>query len=194
MGWLFNRYMTTKKSIIANLTKEWDTRNSADDAIKNSDTYTVSTCLKHCYRGNNFKGVLWSVREIKYYNKANDSLLETRRAILCDLLEYDKNNECWGYKDLDECSGPNYYSCPLSYLNMVAVPDSQYARTWREKVEKYHAEKTLSFKPKIGDKVKLKPGYAFDEVIIVSVKPLRCNAHGSTIYKLPRKAIKCKVS
>lgn len=59
----------------------------------------------------------------------------TERWIGCDLLEYSKRDEGWGYKDMDESMHPYYYSCPLSYLDMVPVVGSE---EWRQGVREYH--------------------------------------------------------
>ena len=140
MGWLFCFNMTRRKDMVADRIKIWDTKNSYPE----NENYIISTCLRHCYRGNAFSGVLWTVRETVTYNKANDEVVETRRWIACDILRYDNKNKCWGYKDLDESVGPNYYSCPLSYLEGLSEPRNDYAKEWREDVRKYHADRKLS--------------------------------------------------
>ena len=88
-------------------------------------------CLRHCYRGNNFSGVLWSAWEFD----SGD------RGIRCDLLRFDSADGKWSYKPLDESMEPYYYSCPLGYLDLV--PDnSKFARPeWRAKVRQYHDPK-----------------------------------------------------
>lgn len=48
----------------------------------------------------------------------------------------------WGYKALTEYEGPYYYSCPLSFLAEVPVPEkSPYALGWRGKVLEWHRKK-----------------------------------------------------
>lgn len=59
----------------------------------------------------------------------------------------------WGYKDIDESMGPCELDCPLSVLDATPLHDpenSQYAVQWRERVRAYHAE--------MADKRKLKSG------------------------------------
>jgi len=92
--------------------------------------------IKHCIRGN----VLWTVHVIRdVATKA-----EVQRFIGCFLLRSDPGYG-WGYKDMDESSGPCYYSCPLAYLDMVTCPeDTPYAKAWREKVQTYHTRIKLS--------------------------------------------------
>lgn len=88
-----------------------------------------SECIAHCYRGGIFRGVLWSV-----WRNPNGTY------ILCDILEY--RNNCWWNKPITEDMGPFYYSCPLSYLNMVPVKNQE----WRNQVRNYHICKKLKAK------------------------------------------------
>lgn len=44
----------------------------------------------------------------------------------------------WGYKSMDESCGPNYYDCPISYLDKANAPVG-YAEAWRAEVRKQHA-------------------------------------------------------
>ena len=91
-----------------------------------------ATCLRHCYRGNAYRGVLWSVWEAnEQFRQAHPG--EPDRGIACDLLEY--RDGMWFHKPLSERSHPYYYSCPLGYLEMVPAACEQ----WREQVRKYHA-------------------------------------------------------
>jgi hypothetical protein len=91
----------------------------------------------------------------------------------------------WGYKSMDESMGPAYYTCPLSYLDMVPMPDSPYAREWREKVREYHAKQRRKFK--VGQVVKL-VGSTIPQVTITSARPLEGRYNGRT-YRIPRKMI-----
>lgn len=112
MGWLY--YASTRRDLIADRTKTEET-----------DTHKF-VCLKHCTRGN----VLWTVWQIT--DKATG---EYRRLIGCDLMQAHPVYG-WGYKDLDESMGPCYYTCPLSYLDLVPVKNER----WRESVRKYAAD------------------------------------------------------
>jgi hypothetical protein len=85
------------------------------------EPFNGQRCLRHCYRGNAYKGVLWSVWESPAGNY-----------IRCDLLHY--RDGMWMHKPMDESMGPFFYSCPLSYLKMAPVADP----TWRECVVAYH--------------------------------------------------------
>lgn len=88
--------------------------------------------LRHCYRGNSYSGVLWSVWEVL----TDDGVVDDRY-IRCDLLRrYDIG---WGYKDLTEWAQPYYYSCPVGYLDLVQP--EEYTGTcpeWRAWVRQAH--------------------------------------------------------
>jgi hypothetical protein len=184
MGWLYQYEMTRRSDIITDRTKTWDSRTFENDA----ETYRVTKCLKHCYRGNSFAGILWTVRETTVYNSKTDEVIETVRWIGCDKLAYCRRDECWGYKDMEESMGPGYYSCPLSYLEMTPPYDNDWARKWREQVREYHNRRKPSFKPKVGTYVILKEGWSRrGPFFITSVNPLRGN--DGRDCRIPRKAL-----
>lgn len=54
----------------------------------------------------------------------------------------------WGYKGMDECSGPYEVNCPLSLLNAADAPRGEHAASWRQQVREYHARR------------KARPGYS----------------------------------
>jgi len=129
MGWLFTSGQT-KKQLIQERTTSWN--NDWQLARIPPDFCgprlpVRATCLAHCYRGNNFSGVLWTVWEVVKGSVA-------ARYIGCDLLQWDRGCQGWGYKDMDESMGPFYYSCPLKYLAMVPVANE----SWRDGVKNYH--------------------------------------------------------
>jgi hypothetical protein len=128
MGWLF-KPGSTRKGLIGERIEGWERTNN-ESTVK-------STCLAHCYRGGNFRGVLWTVWE-RTYEKDGQQTRPTERWIACDLLEYSKADQGWGYKDMEEAMGPYYFSCPLSYLKMVPFVTNQ---SWREGVQRYHARR-----------------------------------------------------
>ena len=45
----------------------------------------------------------------------------------------------WGYKDMEESMHPYYYSCPLSYLELVPIDQYGGNAAWRAGVQQYHA-------------------------------------------------------
>lgn len=107
MGWYSNR--GNRKYVIEQLT-------AGNNRTK---------CIRHCYRGNAFTGVLWQVWECDIIPKT---------FITVDILEY--RNGQWYNKPIDESMGPYYYSCPLAYLDLASVENP----AWRESVKEYHAK------------------------------------------------------
>lgn len=63
------------------------------------------------------------------------------RGIMVTLIN--KNGGLWGYKDMDENMGPNVCDCPLTFLTLAGEPRTEYARTWRKRVEAFHAQKLV---------------------------------------------------
>lgn len=182
MGWLFSPSWN-RKSLIQERIESW---NSKDRDLDNPN-YVVATCLKHCYRGNAFFGVLWTVWEHKLLDRKNDKLIKIDKWIGCDLLKCENYNGTkeWGYKDMEESCGPNYCSCPLSYLELAPCTNVN----WRRQVRIYHARRNI--KLKIGQVVKLKEGYEpQSDFRIVSIRPLKgvC-INENRIYRLQKKAI-----
>jgi hypothetical protein len=181
MGWSYGYYSKTNliQELIADYS--WEIEKTGEVAKK--------VCLKHCYRGNNWTGVLWSVWEVTKTLTGEKTKID--RYIGCDLLRCYAGKE-WGYKGMDESVGPNYYSCPISYLDMTPpLENNGYSKKWRKEVRLRAAQYKATFKIKVGDVVELKDGYTINFVEIVSIKPLR----GKTVisgqeYKIPRKAIK----
>jgi hypothetical protein len=135
--------------------------------------YVERTCLKHCYRGNAYKGVLWTVWEVKKVTADGET---TNRYIGCDILQYYKYDG-WGYKDLEESSGPGYLSCPLSYLEMVPEPKSAYAKQWRQAVRERHEKRarkiSKGFTYKAANGTVLGKGKNKTKVLTIKVLSLR---------------------
>lgn len=86
--------------------------------------------LAHSVCGNN----LWTVIEKP----------DGTRFIALDLLQAGNkaHGEGWGHKDLCESMGPSQVDCPLKFLDMVPMPESEYAAGWRESVRAHHKRKT----------------------------------------------------
>ena len=136
MGWLF-KCGSTRRGLIAERTEGWE--RTKDDGL-----VIKSTCLAHCYRGNTFSGVLWSVWERTFTTDDVESSPK-QRWIQCDLVRYQQ--DAWGYKDMEESMGPYYFSCPLKYLGMVPLDVYGGNASWREQVIDHHrrsAEKRLA--------------------------------------------------
>jgi len=111
MGWMFLYDCPTKQDLIRSIIRP----QHHEDWHKE--------VLKHCCRGN----CLWSVEHIWNTKTGAD-----RKTIVLYLME--KQDGCWGYKDLDEGMGPYYYSCPTSYFELAGPTEDKGARLWREKV------------------------------------------------------------
>lgn len=126
MGWNYPHGLNRKK-LIAQRVAGWE-RDTDEMLVK-------STCLKHCYRGNVFSGVLWSVWE-RTFTKDGEQVQPTERWIQCDLLRCDQGE--WGYKDMEESMGPYYFSCPLGYLSLVPIDHYGGNAEWREQVVEHH--------------------------------------------------------
>ena len=171
MGWTVPFDMPHRADLIADRVKTQEQKNS-------DGTVTTWKSLAHCYRGGMRSGVLYIVWEVATVNP--DEIIKSHRFIEIDLLKYGKDNQCgstWGYKDMTEECGPYNYSCPLSYLDMVPEPDSEYARNWRKGVREYHdkrrAQRGLLKGIGVGDTIVFKEGVTPPSVVVSSVKPLR---------------------
>jgi hypothetical protein len=128
MGWTYP-FGSSRRDLIAERTRsrEWQ-----------SGEMTVKTaCLAKCFRGGSFSGVLWIVWE-RTFTVNGQEVRPTERWIGCDLMEYAKQFDGWGYKDLDESMHPFYYSCPLGYLEMVPLDKFGGNPEWRAGVMAYH--------------------------------------------------------
>jgi len=129
MGWLFP-YCATKPGLIKQIIEPVE--------LSNEKYFKLTRrALKHCYRGNTYRGVLWVVFEMEKLNTATSNKLVDR--VICAYL-LERREGSWGYKCLEEPMGPYYYSCPLGYLKLV--PEDLYPanvhKDWREGVLAYH--------------------------------------------------------
>jgi len=168
MGWTFTQN-ANRQDIIANRVKPWY-----------GTTGDYHEVIAYSTAGN----VLWSVRRIIYANGDKPVMF-----IGCDLLATHKGYG-WGYKDMCESTHPFYYTCPLSYLEMV-TPESpnDFNLEWRDGVKAYWAERKRkrAIKVVVGQAVKL-VGSTIPEITITSVKPL-LGTYAGTVYRIPRKMI-----
>jgi len=130
MGWLFIPG-STRRNLINDRIRDWQ---------RASNEVQVETkCLAHCFRGGRFSGVLWSVWE-RTFIKDGQEVEPKQRWIQCDLLQYSRLNEGWGYKDMEESMHPYFYSCPLGYLRLVPISEYGGNREWRVGVQAYHED------------------------------------------------------
>lgn len=129
MGWLFVPG-SNRRSMIKDRTSAWERSNDDGTTIR-------TTCLAHCFRGNCFSGVLWSAFE-RTFSRDSEQTEPEQRWIQCDLLQYSRSDDGWGYKDMDESMHPYYYSCPKKYLELVPLETYSGIAEWREQVHQYH--------------------------------------------------------
>lgn len=126
MGWTYP-HNVNRQQLIAQRVDGWE-RDTGEMLVN-------STCLKHCYRGGVFSGVLWSVWE-RTFTKDDKEVQPTERWIQCDLLRCDRGE--WGYKEMEESMHPYFYSCPLGYLDLVPIDKFGGNEEWRELVIQHH--------------------------------------------------------
>lgn len=55
----------------------------------------------------------------------------------------EKGSTEWGYKAMDECSGPYEVNCPLALLDAAEAPRGEFATVWRQQVREYHAKRKV---------------------------------------------------
>jgi len=111
MGWLYP-YGISRRDLITDCLRSWHSPHGS------------SRSIAHCTRGN----VLWVVWE-QYIQSTG----HFERFIICILLQ--RSSDGWGYKDMDESTGPYYWTCPLKYLKMAP---RVFSKDWREGVQEYH--------------------------------------------------------
>lgn len=128
MGWLFP-HGASRKSLIEDRTKAWERQ--VGDMLVRTD------CRKHCVRGGRFRFVLWTVWR-RTFTVDGVEVRPEERWIGCDLCQYSKDSEGFGFKDMSEAEHPYYYSCPLSYLYLVPIERFGGNQEWRTIVVEHH--------------------------------------------------------
>jgi len=123
--------------------------------------------IAHALRGS----VLWTVNQITH-RETGDTIV----FIGCDLLR--KDGEWCGYKDMDETTGPYYYSCPMKFLGMAPERNP----VWRERVREYHRLRARRFS--VGQRVAV-IGCTVPWVRITGTSPLT-GEYGGVHYNLKR--------
>lgn len=147
MGWLFTDG-ATKASIVKHLT---------------TDNEHVTT-HRYSVRGN----TLWAI-QTAHHLEGNDRGIPPK-FIACYLLQSD-GSFGWGYKDMCESMGPARYDCPLSYLDEVEPPPSEFAQGWRDEVRTHHATQARRRKmfkaATVGDTVVLTESCSPNRLVLV---------------------------
>lgn len=140
-----------------------------------SENQSDRTVIAHALRGN----VLWTV---------NESTATKERWIVCNLLESSRDYG-WGYKDMEEAVHPYYYTCPVTWLDMVEETNPKWRAIVREEAAKVAKTKALVRKIEVGDNIYLKDGLAPNGPFVVkSVKPLIAT-HQYMSYRLKASTI-----
>jgi hypothetical protein len=135
MGWTTSSFWQSRRDIVQDRIKPWDYYDEKRDR-----TVTGRT-LAYCVRGN----CLWKVVEhTRYAGQTLGWITQQTTFIALDLIRNYGKDEGWGYKDMDESVGPNYYNCPLKYLAMQPRVDCQ---SWRDDVKAYHAKRNMELRP-----------------------------------------------
>ena len=154
MGWFFTRGQT-KEGLIKHLTQPW-----GNDCGENNVNHVECTCIKYALHGNH----LWGVFERIISEKATNKEIERIRWISLFLLAKERNYG-YGYKDMDEYSGPYYWDCPIKFLDLAPRiekdDESGYSLKWREGVKSYwknqhdkvENKKNILSKIKIGTRI-----------------------------------------
>jgi hypothetical protein len=123
MGWLFG----------------WETRKELEQHLLAPETWFPAEpeykLLAHAWVGNN----LWILAP--RFNDVTKKHDGAPTVILFKCAGRNNSQHGWGYKDMDEGSGPYDVSCPLSYLDRAGEPPNDYAREWRIKVRAHYAAK-----------------------------------------------------
>lgn len=122
MGWLF--YAATQQDLIQDRLRSDPSNPHIHRQILASKLITEQDTQ-----------VLWYVVKCTAQTAQVDwlELGQSQSVICCDLIEC--HDGCWGYKSLDEACHPFYYSCPLTFLDLAPVVQSQ---DWRNRVLAYH--------------------------------------------------------
>lgn len=137
MGWIFSTRPATKAAFVKQLLHE---------QFSDGRWELIDQSL----RGNN----LWTL--------VRPSAEESGPFIV--LFRLQRQDGCWGYKDMDESMGPYYYDCPLGFLDRAPEPEGHNrnhggtGRTWRDHVRDYHAsQRQRQPRPRVGDVIRLDP-------------------------------------
>lgn len=76
-------------------------------------------------------------------------------AVIC-LVRYNpkaKDDDVFGYKDMDESMGPYEAECPTAILDLLTPTTREHALAWRAKCRAYHAARAARPKLRDGDTI-----------------------------------------
>jgi hypothetical protein len=130
-----------------------------------------------------------------------DKETQTRKviAIVC-LLNFNRGEYNFGYKDMDESMGPCAIGCPEKILKLLTpLPDDEtnstkWAKEWREKCWNNVNKRKNKLKLKVGMKIKVPSpihftnGESLDTFYVASTQPLRLtrNENSYNRYRVRR--------
>lgn len=118
----------------------WTQKSTIVNHVISTDLWGANfTILEHAVRGNR----VWVLAEYAQGEKVG------QRFIALFLLSRHEGE--WAYKDMDESCGPYHFDCPISFVKCareINAPVSDIAKTWREKVIKYHSDLNTKRKSK----------------------------------------------
>ena len=126
MGWLYGSDWDTQSKMYQHLVDPKRFYRATRLGEEPVEPPIYAKLLNKCMRGK----VVWSVWEIPWEIKDGRPV----RIIHCDLINNSKEGGymTWGYKDMDETSGPVQVSCPLTFLKLADnPPESLYGNEWR---------------------------------------------------------------
>lgn len=136
--------------------------------------------VKSIMKGSVYYGAVTPLRRAmkdadgKYLTDANgwyiyEEIPENEREVIgVVVLTYVKDKNQFGYKTMSETSGPCYYDCPKSILDLLTPTDNTYAQEWRRKCYDNLAKPSLSKLP-IGTEIKF--DYDGKEIILRKSAP-----------------------
>ncbi len=102
----------------------------------------------------------------------------------------------WGYKDMDECMGPNEAEAPLSLLKLLSPTARDYAVGWRERCRKTAALKSRTVTD--GDVIKLAEPITFTDNVArttfkVEVERYPGVKRAKTVFRCLDTDVRCRI-
>ena len=129
---------------------------------------------------------LWMLVEQTFIgpDETGETCSHVRRFIVLNLVQSIPAHGEWGYKTVEESSGPVEVDAPLSWLSQVTAPHNEWSKEWRQRVRDYHRKR--------GTGVQIKPGmlvsYRGNPVVVANARPLTVHMDGY-VYRVKRSAI-----